>query len=66
MYGASSCTDGWSRTEISTSLVLLNDVVTADRSRFQRRRRVQKSAMQTFEAALIDIDSEACKSASHP
>jgi len=36
---------------------------TADRSRFQRGRRVQKSAMQTFEAALIDIDSEACKSA---
>jgi len=36
---------------------------TADRSRFQRRLRVQKSAMQTFEAALIDIDSEACKSA---
>jgi len=36
---------------------------TADCSRFQRHRRVQKSAMQTFEVALIDIDSEACKSA---
>ena len=36
---------------------------TAERSRIQRRRREQKSAMQTFEAALIDIDSEACKSA---
>ena len=36
---------------------------TADRSCFQRRRRVQKSAMQTFEAALSDINSEACKSA---
>ena len=30
---------------------------------FHRRRRMQKSAMQTFEAALIDINSEACKSA---
>ena len=35
----------------------------ADRSRVQRRRQMQKSAMRTYEAALIDIDSEVCKSA---